>query len=175
MLNWGIQHKFLPLWLAEPWPSRKINILKDASKPDGDAVGNGALLSVSELHACGHFVNSPSDGTPNLSDSWQSIFRNMHPNFLSLPEWPVTILLFLWQVFLLNESSQSPDTFVPIYTALWRREQSQWHYWQWFGYRAGCLRWCCQRYCNGSMMTTEQKISVLQLFSVAPAWLGHFQ
>ena len=37
------------------------------SKPNGDAVGNGALLSASELHACGHFVNSPSDATPILT------------------------------------------------------------------------------------------------------------
>ncbi|KAI9509332.1 hypothetical protein F5148DRAFT_1283121 [Russula earlei] len=50
----------------EPHPSLKVNIPKDASKPDGDAVENGALLSASELHACGHFVNSPSDTAPIL-------------------------------------------------------------------------------------------------------------
>ena len=39
-------------------------IPKDASKPDGDAVENGALLSVTELQARGHFVRSPSDVAP---------------------------------------------------------------------------------------------------------------
>jgi hypothetical protein len=62
--NSGIQCKLLPSWLAEPRPSLKINIPKDASKPDGDAIENGALLSASELHARGHFVNSPSDTAP---------------------------------------------------------------------------------------------------------------
>ena len=101
----------------------------------------------------------------SVPDSWQSILRNMHLNSLSLLEWPVTILPFLRQVFLLNESSQSPVTFVPIYTALWRREQSRQHYWQRFGYRAGCLRWCCQRYCDGSMVTTEQNnISITTVY-----------
>jgi len=42
----------------------KITIPKDASKPDGDAVENGALLSASELQKRGHFVNSPSDEVP---------------------------------------------------------------------------------------------------------------
>ncbi|KAI9509506.1 hypothetical protein F5148DRAFT_1282929 [Russula earlei] len=50
----------------EPCPSLKVNIPKDASKPDGDAVENGALLSASELHARSHFVNSPSDTAPIL-------------------------------------------------------------------------------------------------------------
>jgi len=36
-------------------------IPKDASKPDGDAVENGVLLSASELQKRGHFVYSPSD------------------------------------------------------------------------------------------------------------------
>src|SRR5271168_5382424 len=47
--------------LVEPCFSLKVTIPKDASKPDGDAVENGALLSASELHARGHFVNSPSE------------------------------------------------------------------------------------------------------------------
>jgi hypothetical protein len=47
-----------------PRPRPKIVIPKDASKPDGDAVENGALLSASELQARGHFVNSPSDVVP---------------------------------------------------------------------------------------------------------------
>jgi hypothetical protein len=47
--------------------SLKIVIPKDASKPDGDAVKNGALLSASELHTHGHFVNSPSDMTPTVT------------------------------------------------------------------------------------------------------------
>lgn len=47
-----------------PPPRPKISIPKDASKPDGDAVENGALLSASELQACGHFVNSLSDEVP---------------------------------------------------------------------------------------------------------------
>ncbi len=34
------------------------------SKPDGDAVENGALLSASELYKRGHFLNSPSDAVP---------------------------------------------------------------------------------------------------------------
>ena len=34
------------------------------SKPDGDAVENGALLSATELQAQGHFVQSPSDVAP---------------------------------------------------------------------------------------------------------------
>jgi len=59
----GIQHKYLQSCVAER-PSLKINIPKDSSKPDGDAVENGALLSASELHAHGHFVNSPSDTAP---------------------------------------------------------------------------------------------------------------
>lgn len=61
---------------AEPCPSLKINIPKDASKPDGDAVENGALLSVSELHACGHFVNSPSDTAPILGTKTKYINDN---------------------------------------------------------------------------------------------------
>jgi hypothetical protein len=36
-------------------------IPKDASKPDGDAVENGILLSATELQRRGHFVSSPSD------------------------------------------------------------------------------------------------------------------
>jgi hypothetical protein len=58
-----IRHAYLPQ-LAEPRPGLKIVIPKDASKPDGDAVEDGALLSASELHARGHFVNSPSDAEP---------------------------------------------------------------------------------------------------------------
>ena len=50
--------------LAESRSSLKISIPKDASKPDGDAVEDGALLSASELHARGHFVHSPSDVEP---------------------------------------------------------------------------------------------------------------
>jgi hypothetical protein len=50
--------------VVESCPSLKIIVPKDASKPDGDAVKNGALLSASELHARGHFVNSPSDMAP---------------------------------------------------------------------------------------------------------------
>jgi len=41
-----------------------IAIPKDLSKPDGDAVENGLLLSAEELIARGHFVNSPSDTVP---------------------------------------------------------------------------------------------------------------
>src|SRR5271168_3178732 len=52
--------------LVEPCFSLKVTIPKDASKPDGDAVENGALLSASELHARGHFVNSPSETEPVL-------------------------------------------------------------------------------------------------------------
>jgi len=52
--------------VVESHPSLKIVIPKDASKPNGDAVKNGALLSASELHACSHFVNSPSDMAPTL-------------------------------------------------------------------------------------------------------------
>jgi hypothetical protein len=51
-----ITRRFLP-WLIEPRPGLKVIIPKDASKPDGDAVENGALLSASELYARGHFVN----------------------------------------------------------------------------------------------------------------------
>lgn len=47
-----------------PHPRPKITIPKDASKPNGDAVENGALLSASELQARGHFVHSPSDAVP---------------------------------------------------------------------------------------------------------------
>lgn len=36
-------------------------IPKDPSKPDGDAVENGILLSATELQRRGHFVYSPSD------------------------------------------------------------------------------------------------------------------
>ena len=63
MKSSGIQHKYLQPCVAE-YPSLKINIPKDSSKPDGDAVENGALLSMSELHMHGHFVNSPSDTAP---------------------------------------------------------------------------------------------------------------
>ena len=38
------------------------------SKPDGDAIENGALLFASELQAWGHFINSPSDIAPSLAD-----------------------------------------------------------------------------------------------------------
>lgn len=55
----------LPLVVVPP-PRPKISIPKDASKPDGDAVENGALLSASELQACSHFVSSPSDEAPNI-------------------------------------------------------------------------------------------------------------
>jgi hypothetical protein len=58
----GIQHKYLQPCIAE-CPSLKINILKDSFKPDGD-IENGALLSASELHACGYFVNFSSDTAP---------------------------------------------------------------------------------------------------------------
>jgi hypothetical protein len=51
--------------VVESRPSLKIVVPKDASKPDGDAV-QGALLSASELHARGYFVNSPSDTAPTL-------------------------------------------------------------------------------------------------------------
>ena len=34
------------------------------SKPDGDAVENGALLLASKVQKWGHFVNSPSDEVP---------------------------------------------------------------------------------------------------------------
>src|ERR1700733_12582687 len=50
--------------MVESCPSLKIVVPKDASKPNGDAVENGALLSASKLHAHGHFVNSPSDTAP---------------------------------------------------------------------------------------------------------------
>ena len=50
--------------MVESCPSLKIVVPKDVSKPNGDAVENGALLSASELHACSHFVNSPSDTAP---------------------------------------------------------------------------------------------------------------
>ena len=50
--------------LAEPRPQLKVTIPKDTTKPDGDAVENGALLSASELEKRGHFVNSPSDLQP---------------------------------------------------------------------------------------------------------------
>jgi hypothetical protein len=59
--------KLLPLVAARPAPRQlKIAIPKDASKPDGDAVENGVLLSASELQARGFFVNSPSDAAPIL-------------------------------------------------------------------------------------------------------------
>jgi hypothetical protein len=61
-----ITHRFLPR-VVESRPNLKVIIPKDASKPDGDAVENGALLSASELHARGHFVNSPSDEAPPSS------------------------------------------------------------------------------------------------------------
>jgi hypothetical protein len=61
------EHRFLPR-LAEPRPSLKIAIPKDASKPDGDAVENAVLLSASELQARGHFVYSPSKEAPALAD-----------------------------------------------------------------------------------------------------------
>ena len=75
--NLVIQHKFLLLSrLTEPCPSLKVSIPKDSSKPDGDAVEDGVLLSASELHKRGHFINSPSDTIPtfgtkskNISDS----------------------------------------------------------------------------------------------------------
>jgi hypothetical protein len=53
--------------LAEPRPGLKISIPKDASKPDGDAIENGVLLSASELHTRGHFVHSLSDVMPIIS------------------------------------------------------------------------------------------------------------
>jgi len=58
----------IPPWLAEPQTQLKMVILKDASKPNGDAIKNGALLSASELQAQGHFINSPSDIAPALAD-----------------------------------------------------------------------------------------------------------
>jgi hypothetical protein len=61
-----ITHRFLPR-VVESRPNLTVIIPKDASKPDGDAVENGALLSASELHACSHFVNSPSDEAPPSS------------------------------------------------------------------------------------------------------------
>jgi hypothetical protein len=57
----------LPESRPGPTPGLKIAIPEDASKPDGDAVENGALLSASELHARGHFVNSPSDLEPTFA------------------------------------------------------------------------------------------------------------
>src|ERR1700733_7266559 len=50
--------------MVESCPSLKIVVPKDASTPNGVAVESGALLSASELHARGHFVNSPSDTAP---------------------------------------------------------------------------------------------------------------
>jgi len=54
--------------IAEPRPQLKVAIPKDASKPDGDAVENGVLLSASELQARSHFVHSPSDAVPIPAD-----------------------------------------------------------------------------------------------------------
>ena len=62
--------------MVESRPSLKIVVLKDASKPDGDAVENGALLSASELHAHGHFVNSPSDTAPTQATLVEKIKGN---------------------------------------------------------------------------------------------------
>lgn len=50
-----------------------MRIPKDASKPDGDAVEDGVLLSASELHARGHFVHSPSDIAPVLGTRTKDI------------------------------------------------------------------------------------------------------
>jgi len=51
---------------ANSRPSLNVTIPKDLSKPDGDAVENGFLLSADELEARGHFVHSPSDAIPIL-------------------------------------------------------------------------------------------------------------
>jgi len=96
--------------------------------------------------------------TPVLS-FWCSVSRYMLPNFPFLLEWLRTSLPFLQRASLLNGSSQSLDTFVTVYAALWRKRPLLWPYWQRFGYGVGSLKWCCQRYCNESMVTTELKIS----------------
>ena len=73
--NSVIKNKFLLFWLAEPCPSLKVNIYipKDSSKPDGDAIENGVLLSTSELHKCGHFINFPTNEMPILGAKTKNI------------------------------------------------------------------------------------------------------
>ena len=58
-----IQHLTLGTEVAEPHPPSQLKIVipKDATKPDGDAVEDGILLSATELQRRGHFVYSPSD------------------------------------------------------------------------------------------------------------------
>ena len=72
--------------MVESCSSLKIIIPKDASKPNGDAVKNGALLSASKLHACGHFVNSPSDTAPTLVEKTKGNNNDLKDKPYQLPK-----------------------------------------------------------------------------------------
>lgn len=90
---------------------------------------------------------------------WCSVSRYMLPNFPFLLGWLGTSLPFLQRASLLNGSSQSLNTFVAVYAALWRKRLLLWPYWRRFGYGVGSSKWCRRRYCDESMVTMELKSS----------------